>query len=155
VKRRAAGVAALLLVAACTSSHPNPAVQHVNPPELSKPTGYTHVVEVTGGRTLYISGQVALDRTGAVVGKGDLKAQTRQVFENLKAALSASGATLDDVVKITIFMTDASQVQAVRDVRDTYFTKAPPASTAVEVTRLVRPELMIEIEAVAVVAARD
>ena len=90
-----------------------------------------------------------------MVGKGDLKAQTRQVFENLKAALAASGATLDDVVKITIFMTDASQVQTVREVRDTYFTKQPPASTAVEVARLVRPELMIEIEAVAVTTARD
>jgi reactive intermediate/imine deaminase len=124
----------------------------VNPPELSKPTGYTHVVEVVGGRTLYISGQVAVDRAGAVIGKGDLKAQTRQVFENLKAALAASGATLDDVVKITVFLTDMSQVQTVRDVRDGYFTKKPPASTAVEVSGLVRPELMIEIEAVAVVA---
>ena len=153
--RAGARGAALLLAGALGCGHASPVVQHVNPPELSKPTGYTHVVEVTGGRTLYVSGQVALDRTGAVVGKGDLKAQTRQVFENLKAALAASGATLDDVVKITIFMTDASQVQTVREVRDTYFTKQPPASTAVEVARLVRPELMIEIEAVAVTTARD
>ncbi len=130
-------------------------MKHVNPPELAKPTGYTHVVEVVGGRTLYISGQVAVDRTGAVVGKGDLKAQTRQVFENLKSALTASGATLDDVVKITVFMSDISQVQTVRDVRDGYFKKNPPASSAVEVTRLVRPEFMIEIEAVAVVEPRE
>jgi len=155
VTRAGARGAALLLAGALGCSHASPVVQHVNPPELSKPTGYTHVVEVTGGRTLYVSGQVALDRTGAVVGKGDLKAETRQVFENLKAALATSGATLDDVVKITIFMTDASQVQTVREVRDTYFTKQPPASTAVEVARLVRPELMIEIEAVAVTTARD
>jgi reactive intermediate/imine deaminase len=143
---------ALPLFSGLACSHGGSAVKHVNPPALSKPTGYTHVVEVTGGRTLYVSGQVALDRAGAVVGKGDLKAQTRQVFENLKAALAASGATLDDVVKITVYMTDMSQVQTVRDVRDGYFTKNPPASTAVEVSRLVRPELMIEIEAVAVVA---
>ena len=153
--RRAARAASLLVAGALGCSHAGPVVEHVNPPELSKPTGYTHVVAVTGGRTLYVSGQVALDRTGAVIGKGDLKAQTRQVFENLKTALAASGATLDDVVKITIFMTDASQVQTVREVRDTYFTRQPPASTAVEVARLVRPELMIEIEAVAVTAARD
>ena len=155
MRRDAAACAALLCAGALACSAGQPVVRHVNPPELSKPTGYTHVVEVTGGRTLYISGQVALDRTGAIVGKGDLKAQTRQVFENLKAALAASGATLDDVVKITVFMTDASQVQTVREVRDTYFTKAPPASTAVEVARLVRPELMIEIEAVAVTAVRN
>jgi len=130
-------------------------VKHVNPPALSKPTGYTHVVEVSGGRTLYVSGQVALDRTGAVVGRGDLKAQTKQVFENLKAALAACGATLDDVVKITVFVTDASQIQTVRDVRDAYFTKDPPASTAVEVSRLVRPDLMIEVDAVAVVATGE
>ncbi len=130
-------------------------MKHVNPPALSKPTGYTHVVEVSGGRTLYVSGQVALDRTGAVVGRGDLKAQTKQVFENLKAALAACGATLDDVVKITVFVTDASQIQTVRDVRDAYFTKDPPASTAVEVSRLVRPDLMIEVDAVAVVAAGE
>lgn len=130
-------------------------MKHVNPPALSKPTGYTHVVEVSGGRTLYVSGQVALDRTGAVVGRGDLKAQTKQVFENLKAALAACGATLDDVVKITVFVTDASQIQTVRDVRDAYFTKDPPASTAVEVSRLVRPDLMIEVDAVAVVATGE
>lgn len=125
-------------------------VKHTNPATLSKPTGYTHVVEVKGGRTLYISGQIAVDQAGAVVGKGDLKEQTRQVFENLKSALAASGATFEHVVKITVFMTDVSEIQTFRDVRDRYFTKEPPASSLVQVVRLSRPELMIEIEAVAV-----
>jgi reactive intermediate/imine deaminase len=126
-------------------------MKHTNPPTLSKPSGYTHVVEVTGGRTLYISGQVALDQAGAVVGKGDLMTQTQQVFENLKSALAASGATFAHVVKMTVFMTDVSEIQAFRDVRDRYFVKEPPASSLVQVVRLIRPELMIEIEAVAVV----
>ena len=126
-------------------------VKHVNPTTLSKPTGYTHVVEVTGGRTLYVSGQVALDQGGGLVGKGDLGGQARQVFENLKAALAASGGTLDHVVKITVFMTDASEVQRFRDVRNQYFAKELPASTLVQVVRLARPEFLIEVEAVAVV----
>ncbi len=146
---------ALLLsfVAAVALASPErrPIVKHTNPATLSKPTGYTHVVEVTGGRTLYVSGQIALDQAGHVVGQGDLKAQTRQVFENLKAALGASGATFDHVVKITVFMTDVSEIQAFREVRDRYFTKELPASSLVQVVRLARPELMIEIEAVAVV----
>lgn len=90
-----------------------PVVKRTNPPSLSKPTGYTHVVEVTGGRTIYIAGQLALDQTGA---------------------------TFDDVVKITVFMTDASDLGPFREVRDRYFTGAPPASTLVQVVRLARPD---------------
>jgi reactive intermediate/imine deaminase len=126
-------------------------MKHINPTTLPKPTGYTHVVEATVGRTLYISGQIALDKEGAIVGKGDLEMQTRQVFENLKSALAAGAATLDDVVKITVFMTDVSKIQTFREVRDRYFTKELPASSLVQVVRLARPELMIEIEATAVV----
>jgi reactive intermediate/imine deaminase len=139
------------LMAAAANASGTLIVKHTNPATLSKPTGYTHVVEVKGGRTLYISGQIAVDQAGAVVGKGDLKEQTRQVFENLKSALAASGASFDHVVKITVFITDASEIQTFRDVRDRYFTKEPPASSLVQVVRLARPELMIEIEAVAVV----
>ena len=68
-------------------------IQYLNPPELSKPTGYTHVIQVRAGRTVYIAGQVAFDKSGNVVGKGDFAAQTTQVFENLKSALAAAGAT--------------------------------------------------------------
>lgn len=132
-------------------SHREPDMKHLNPPALPKPNGYSHVVAVKGGRTLYISGQIALDPNGALVGAGDLRAQTRQVFENLKAALQAGGGRLEDVVKITVFMTDVSGLPAFREVRDAYFTQNPPASSLVQVSRLVRPDLLIEIEAVAVV----
>jgi reactive intermediate/imine deaminase len=125
-------------------------MRHLNPPTLSAPRGYSHVVEVTSGRTLYVSGQIAVDPDGRVVGAGDFEAQTRQVFENLKAALAAAEATLADVVKITMFVTDIAQLPTLRAVRDAYFTGAPPASSLVEVSRLVLPELMVEIEAIAV-----
>jgi enamine deaminase RidA (YjgF/YER057c/UK114 family) len=137
-----------------TPAPASPRLRHLNPATLATPRGYTHVVDVTGGRTIYISGQVALDRAGEIVGAGDLRAQTQQVFQNLKAALEAAGATFVDVVKFGIFMLDATQVQAVRDVRDTFVdVKTPPASTLVEVRRLARPEFLIEIEAIANVQA--
>ena len=143
----------IVLAAGIACAHPGHTVKHVNPTALHEPKGYTHVVEVTGGRTLYISGQVALDPSGALVGAGDLLAQTRQVFRNMQAALAASGATLDDVVKITVFLTDVSQIQVFREVRDSVFTSPLPAGTLVEVARLARPEFLIEVEAVAVVGA--
>jgi reactive intermediate/imine deaminase len=126
-------------------------VKRSNPPALSTPTGYTHIVEVTGpNRTIYISGQIAFDKDGKVVGAGDMKAQAEQVFKNLEAALTAAGATFADVVKMNSYITDMSRVQAVRDVRARYFKDAAPASTFVEVKGLVRPELLLEIEVVAV-----
>ena len=126
-------------------------VKRTNPPALSAPTGYTHIVEVTGpARTIYISGQIAYDKEGKVVGAGDMTGQAEQVFKNLQTALAAAGATFADVVKMNSYITDMSKVQAVRDVRAKYFTTAAPASTFVEVKGLVRPELLLEIEVVAV-----
>jgi reactive intermediate/imine deaminase len=130
-------------------------VKRTNPPALSTPTGYTHIVEVTGpARTIYISGQIAFDRDGKIVGAGDMKAQAEQVFKNLEAALTAAGAKFSDIVKMNTYTTDMSKVQAVRDVRAQYFKEATPASTFVEVKGLVRPELLLEIEVVAVVPAK-
>ena len=130
-------------------------VKRTNPPALSTPTGYTHVVEVSGpAKTVYISGQIAYDKDGKIVGAGDMKAQAEQVFKNLQAALDAAGATFSDVVKMNSYITDMSKVQAVRDVRARYFGDAMPASTFVQVAGLVRPELMLEIEVIAVVPAR-
>ncbi len=131
-------------------------VKRTNPPALSAPTGYTHIVEVTGpNRTIYISGQIAFDKNGTIVGApGDMKAQAEQVFKNLETALAAAGATFADVVKMNSYITDMSKVQVVRDVRARYFTDATPASTFVEVKGLVRPELLLEIEVIAVVAPR-
>ena len=126
----------------------------INPETMHHPTGYSHVVEVTAGRPVYISGQVALDPAGVLVGPGDIRAQARQVFDNLQAALQAVGASFDQVVKLTLFLVDATQLPVVREVRDQYInTQQPPASTAVEVRRLVRDDLLIEVEAVAAIAS--
>ena len=140
----------ILPVLAFAQARP-PQIKRTNPPTLSKPTGYTHVVEATGGRTVYISGQIALDKDGKVVGEGDMKAQAEQVFRNLQSALSAAGATFKDVVKMNTYTTDMSQVQAVRDVRARYFGDVTPASTLVQVVHLARPEFLLEIEVIAVV----
>ena len=123
----------------------------INPEAMHQPTGYTHVVEVTAGRPVYIAGQVALDRSGAIVGPGDIRTQARQVFDNLQAGLQAVGAGFEQVVKLTFYLVDATQMPAVREVRDRYVdTARPPASTAVEVRRLVRDDLLVEVEAVAI-----
>jgi enamine deaminase RidA (YjgF/YER057c/UK114 family) len=126
----------------------------INPQALHPPTGYSHVVEVTAGRLVYLAGQVALDASGAIVGPGDLAAQARQVFDNLQAGLQAVGAGFDQVVKLTLYLVDLTQLPVVREVRDRYVNPhRPPASTAVEVRRLVHHELLIEVEAVAVIAS--
>jgi reactive intermediate/imine deaminase len=152
------GLTTLVLVAGLTLATVGPfaqggrsVIQRMNPPGLSTPTGYTHVVSARGGRTVYVSGQVSFDAQGQLVGKGDLRAQTAQVFANLETALKAAGASFNDVVKTNYFMLDASQVQVVRDIRTKYFTKELPASTLVQVGRLANPDFLIEIEVIAVV----
>ena len=126
----------------------------INPEAMHRPTSYTDVVEVTAGRPVYIAGQVALDRSGAIVGPGDIRTQARQVFDNLQAGLQAVGAGFEQVVKLTYYLVDATQLPVVREVRDQYVnTQQPPASTAVEVRRLVRDDLLLEVEAVAVIAS--
>ena len=128
-----------------------PKVRFLNPGTMSKSFGYSHVVEAPKGRTIYISGQIALDRAGKIIGRGDFRAQCVQVFENLKAGLEAVGASFKDVVKINIYVTDISQLQAFREVRDKYVNKEnPPASSMVEVSKLVSEDFLIEIDAVAV-----
>lgn len=129
-----------------------PLIQRMNPAGIAAPNGYSHVVSVRGGRTVYIAGQLARNAQGETVGKGDFAAQTRQVFVNLETALKAAGATFNDVVKMNTYVRDAGQVQVVRDIRAQYFTKEVPATTLVEVSRLAAPEFLIEIEAIAVVA---
>jgi 2-iminobutanoate/2-iminopropanoate deaminase len=129
-----------------------PHIKRTNPPALSRPTGYTHVVEVSGPvKTIYIAGQVAADQSGNVVGANDMKAQAEQVFKNLEAALTAAGAKFSDVVKMNTYATDLTNIQAVRDVRARYFGDVTPASTLVQVVRLARPEYMLEIEVIAAV----
>jgi enamine deaminase RidA (YjgF/YER057c/UK114 family) len=126
-------------------------LRYIEPPTIAHPTGYTHIVEATGARTFYISGQVALDASGVIVGPGDMRAQAQQVFANLHAALQAVGASFSDVAKLTYFIVDMTQMPVVRDVRNQFIQPEQlPASTAVEVRRLAREEFLLEIEAIAV-----
>lgn len=127
-----------------------------NPDTLMKPTaGYSQVAEVSSGKMVFISGQIAVDRSGNLVGKDDFRAQVQQVFENLNAAVQAAGGDFHDVIKLNIYCTenvDPTQFPIVREVRDKYVNASnPPTSTFLVVKRLVRPEWMIEVEAVAVV----
>jgi len=105
------------------------------------------------GKVLHVSGQVAQDATGSVMGKGDIRAQTRQVLENIRTVLAAGGGTMDDVARVTVYVTDMSGLGQIHEVRAQYFRRPYPASTLVEVKRLVKPEYLIEIDAVAVIPA--
>jgi 2-iminobutanoate/2-iminopropanoate deaminase len=104
---------------------------------------------VVAGKTVYVSGLVATDERGDVVGKGDVVEQTRQIFHNLRGVLDAAGAAPSDVAKLTIFMRDVSQRPLINPIRQEFFGDHRPASTLVEVSRLVRDELLLEIEAIA------
>src|SRR5690349_7259476 len=127
-------------------------VQLLIPDTMPKSVGYSQVAVVARCTVVFVAGQVALDKSGTVVGKGDFRAQIQQVFENLKAAIEAAGATFDDVVKLNSYFLDISDLPVFRDVRDKYVNlKNPPASTAVQVPRLFRPEFLVEVEAVAAV----
>jgi len=131
-------------------------VRIFNPETMAKPTaGYSQVAEVREGKIVFIAGQVAQGRDGSLVGKDDFRAQVQQVFENLKAAVEAAGGDFSNVVKLNYYCAesvDPAQIPAVREIRDKYVNTAnPPTSTFVVVKRLVRPEWLIEVEAVAVV----
>ncbi len=121
---------------------------------MPKPVGYSHVAEVTSGKIVYISGQVAMDASGNVVGKGDYTAQIEQIFRNLNTALQAAGGSFRNVVKLNYYIVETverSEFFAYRAVRDKYVDTAnPPAATVVIVKGLFMPEFLIEIEAVAV-----
>ena len=124
-----------------------------NPGALATPKGYTHAVEARGGRTIYISGQVAMDAEGQLVGRGDFRAQVEQVFANLGAALEAAGAEFSDVVKFSFYVLDVANLPIAREVRDRYVNvDQPPASTAVQVSSLVQPDWLVEVDAIAVAA---
>lgn len=127
-----------------------------NPENLVKPTaGYSQVAEVSEGKTVYIAGQVALDKAGNFVGKDDFRAQVEQIFENLKSAVEGAGGDFHNVVKLNYYCVGSvppEQIAVVREIRDKYVNTAnPPTSTFVFVPRLVRPEWLIEVDAVAVV----
>ena len=140
-----------------TSKDTAPLVQYLNPTGLAVNPRFTQLVEINGGRTILISGQVAYDKDGKVVGKGDIRVQSKQVFENLKTALDAVGANFNDVAKLNTFMVNMPEnLEGYRDVRGEYLAKNehPPASTTVGVAALVNPDLLLEVEAVVVLPAK-
>jgi len=122
-------------------------------PGMSEPVShFTHVVRA--GRLVFVSGCVATDGAGRVVGGNDIVAQTRQVHENIKRCLSAAGATVADICKVTVFLRNINDREKVNTVRKEYFGAHRPASTLMEISRLVRDDYLIEIEATAVIPER-
>lgn len=130
-------------------------IRFINPPTLSNSARVaSKLVEVpAGSRMIFISGLVATDSTGKLVGPGDMHAQAKQVFENVRLALASVGATFKDVVKLNFYLVDMSKADLVRDVRAQYINAdAPPASTLIQISKLGRDEFLLEIEAVAAIA---
>ena len=132
-------------------------VQAVNPPSLMKPSGFSHGYEVTGGKTLYIAGQIAKDKDGRLVGAGDIVAQFRQVCENIRLLLVSRGAQMTDVVKLTLYVLDVpgykARLKDLGPVYREYFGRHFPAMTLVGARDLfdAADGAMIEIEGVAIV----
>jgi enamine deaminase RidA (YjgF/YER057c/UK114 family) len=130
------------------------ALEHRSPGTLHAPFGYSHAVSAPAGRTVWISGQIALEPDGTPAPL-EWEAQTRLVFANLARALEAAGATFADVVKLTYFLVDLAGLPVVRQVRDEHFdAERRPASTLIQVAGLARPDLLLEIEAVAALPGR-
>lgn len=122
--------------------------EFITPSGVHQPRGYSHAVKV--GNTIYVAGQVAWDEQRRAV-PGDFEAQAVQALENLKRVLEGAGASLKDVVKINTYLKDLNDLPKYREIRERYFTPPFPASTTVQIVSLASPELLIEIEAVAVV----
>lgn len=111
------------------------------------PRGYSHATRI--GDTVHVSGQIALDPEGNLVGRGDVEAQVRQVYANLEAVLQGVGLSLDDIVKTTIFLTDARDIEPFRNVRSEIMLDRLPSSTLLIIGGLALPDLLVEIEAIA------
>lgn len=124
----------------------------LNPATVQAKGSYSPGWEVSGGRAVFVAGQIPWDENGNTVCKGDVAGQTRQVFANIEAVLAEAGGTLDDVVKITVFAADIRYRDAINRVRTKTFSEPYPASTQVAVASLVDPEWLVEIEAVAFIA---
>jgi enamine deaminase RidA (YjgF/YER057c/UK114 family) len=153
MKRPLAVLLAALCFGAAAHAADAPRIEYLKPEGLFNVPSFSQVTTAAGGKLVFVSGQVAWDKTGKPV-PGDLEAQTRLTYENLKTALAAAGATLEDVVKMTVFVKnlDTEKWKAISKVRSEYLSKErPPASTMIGVQGLVYDELLIEIEAYAVV----
>ncbi len=138
----------------CYSQESKPVVQFVNPASVHTPRGYSQVAKVDLGNAtmLILSGQVPLDKQGNLVGKGDFAKQAEQAFLNIKSIVEDAGGTMSDIVKLTIYFIDIAQIPTFREIRDKFVnTKNPPASTAAQVSKLFRDDVLIEIEATAII----
>jgi 2-iminobutanoate/2-iminopropanoate deaminase len=130
------------------------AVQLINPATVATPKGYSQaaVIDLGNCKMMILSGQVALDPQGNLIGKDDAGKQAEQVFLNIQHIIESAGGTMDNVVKLGYFITDVAQIQTIRNVRDKFInTKTPPASTLVQVNKLFRNDILIEIEATAII----
>ena len=124
----------------------------LNPESLSAPFGiFSNVTLARPGRLCFVSGQVAVNAEGTVVGKGDVRAQTHQVLKNIEAALGAVGGTIDDIACVNVFLVDMAHLGIVHEVRAEYWKDNYPASTLVQVAGLVDADFLIEISAIAIV----
>jgi 2-iminobutanoate/2-iminopropanoate deaminase len=128
------------------------AKQEVRSAKLAEPNGHfaQAVVTEAKGRLLFISGMTARNNEGGITGLGDISAQTRQVCENVQAAVEEAGGTLDDIVRVDVYVTDMRHFDAIHAVRREFFTGTPPASTMVEISKFSRPGYEIEMNAIAV-----
>lgn len=125
-------------------------------PQLSTPSGhFSQGIIASPGRMVFISGMTARDADGRVVGVGDIEAQTHRVCENLKHAVGAAGGTLDDIVRVDVFVRNIEHFDAIHRVRRQYFDTPAPASTLLEVSKMVSPDMLIEINAIAVISDDD
>ena len=125
--------------------------REIQPASVPRPVAeYAQGVEVQGGRTLFIAGQVSIDAEGQLVGAGDIRAQARQVFRNIKAILEEAGGGMGDIVKLTTFLTSMDDYAGFVEVRSEFIPAPYPAATLVAVASLVRPEWLVEVEAIAV-----
>jgi len=125
--------------------------REIQPESVPRPVAeYAQGVEISGGRTLYIAGQVALDADGRLVGAGDIRAQARQVFRNIRAIVEEAGGEMTDIVKLATFLTSMNDYAGFVEVRSEFLPAPWPAATLVAVSALVRPEWLVEVDAVAV-----
>jgi len=121
----------------------------ITPVNVCRARGYSHAIKI--GNTIYVAGQTATDEEGNLVGKGDMTVQTERAYENIKRVLEAAGATMTDIVMLNIYCRDLDGYAKTGEVRRKYFGNHFPAATATEVNRLMNPDWLIEVEAVAVI----
>jgi reactive intermediate/imine deaminase len=143
---------ALAVIGCDAATHPGGAVRVKTDPDFYAPFLISQAIRADN--LLFVSGQAAIDEAGQVVGAGDFDAQAEQVFHNLRAVLRAGGSDLDRVIKVTIYVTDMGHFPKILELRKRYFSPPYPADTIVEIGALGLPELMLEIEAVAIVEGR-